>query len=129
MIPGSGSDTETGLITTTMSPTSQDTSTAPPSPRCQDTTQSSNQDVFVTDKLGRQHFKISYTGPAAVFFRVAKFQSSTIQSHIHNLKPMIEAAVHNGKSVVINIVDGEVQLPLLMHCFTCTSGGTVTWTF
>lgn len=43
---------------------------------------STDQSIFVTDKLGRQHYKASYTGPAAVFLRAAKFHSSTIKSHI-----------------------------------------------
>ena len=53
-----------------------------------------------------KHFKVPYTGPAAVFVHASKFHSSTIQSHMNDLKPMIEAAVLEGKTIFINIVDG-----------------------
>ena len=72
----------------------------------QTSTQSSTSPSYVTDKLGQQHFKIPHTGPAAVFVRAARFHSSTIQSHLNNLKPMVDAAVSEGKTVIISIADG-----------------------
>ena len=83
---------------------------------------------LITDNLGRKHFKVPHTGPAAVFIHAARFHSSTIQSHVNDLKPMVEAAVQQGKTVMVNIVDGGPDwstASLLNALFLCICGGII----
>ena len=98
--PHTGADQETEPRTSSGTDHSEATADRPSSHS------DANARPFVTDKLGRKHFKIPHTGPAAVFLRASKFHSSTIQSHMNDLKPMVHTAVLEGKTNLIAIVDG-----------------------
>ena len=58
------------------------------------------------DSLNRPHFKVPHTGPTTVCLRSARFHSSTCETHMHDLKPVVEAVVSEGRTVITLIVDG-----------------------
>lgn len=66
----------------------------------------SDQPSFTVDKLGRKHFQCPCTGPATVTVRLSRFYSSSIQTHANDVKPLLEVAKNQGKTIVITIVDG-----------------------
>ena len=67
---------------------------------------SSTAPDMIKVSLNRPHFKVPHTGSTTVCLRSAKFHSSTCEMHIHDLKPILEAIVSEGKTVVTLIVDG-----------------------
>ena len=67
---------------------------------------SSTAPCMIRDSLDRPHFKVPHTGSTTVCVRSAKFHSSTCEMHIHDLKPILEAIVSEGKTIVTLIVDG-----------------------
>ena len=58
------------------------------------------------DSLSRLHIKVPHTGPAVICVRVARFFSSTSETHLHDLKPLVNAVVQEDKTVVTIIADG-----------------------
>ena len=58
------------------------------------------------DSLNRPHFKVPLTGPTTVCLRSARFHSSTCETHMHDLKPVVEAVVSERRTVITLIVDG-----------------------
>ena len=75
-------------------------------PGTSQSTTSSTAPCMVRDSLNRPHFKVPHTGSTTVCLCSAKFHSSTCEMHIHDLKPILEAVVKEGKTVVTLIVDG-----------------------
>ena len=67
---------------------------------------SSTTPCMIKDSLDRPYFKVPHTGSTTVCLRSAKFHSSTCEMHIHDLKPILEAVISEGKTVVTLIVDG-----------------------
>ena len=74
----------------------------PQGPQCRH----SSPCVTVNDSLGRPHFKVPHTGPATVCLRSAVFHSSTSEMHTNDMKPVLDALVQEGKTVVTIIADG-----------------------
>ena len=60
----------------------------------------------IVDSLGRPHFKTPHTGPATIALRSSIFHSSTSESHTCDLKPVLEAVVQEGRTVITIIADG-----------------------
>lgn len=45
------------------------------------------------DKVGRVHLQVPHTGPAVVNLRASAFYSSTVQSHMNDMWPILETSV------------------------------------
>ena len=61
--------------------------------------------LTIKDSLGRPHFRVPHTGPASICLRSAIFHSSTSEMHTHDLKPIVEAIVQEGRTVITIIAD------------------------
>lgn len=59
------------------------------------------------DKVGRVHLKLPHTGPAVVNLRASAFYSSTVQSHMNDMWPILETSVEKGKTAAIIVADNS----------------------
>lgn len=60
----------------------------------------------VMDSHNRPHFRSPHTGPATINLRSACFYSSTSETHMSDLTPVMKAVVQEGRTVVTIIADG-----------------------
>ena len=57
------------------------------------------------DKLGKVHYKRTTYGPAVLKLRTMKFDISATQTHAHDLLPILNAQVKDGKKITFIKVD------------------------
>ena len=62
-------------------------------------------DKIIKDKLGREHYERFKAGPSRVVLRSSKFDSTTSQSHMNDILPLLAAQVKDGKGVAFVKVD------------------------
>ena len=64
------------------------------------------QQEYTYDKLKRPHINIPHTGSALVVARAQKFHSSSVESHVNDIYPLLKSLKSDqGKSVVLLTVD------------------------
>ena len=56
-------------------------------------------------KLGKVHYKRTTYGPAVLKLRTMKFDTSATQTHAHDLLPILNAQVKDGKKIAFIKVD------------------------
>ena len=61
---------------------------------------------YKLDKLNRPHIKTEHTGSALVVVRAQRFHSSTVETHVNDIYPLLKSLKEQGKSAVVLTVDG-----------------------
>ena len=66
-----------------------------------------------TDKLGRKHHPRLAAGPSMIVLRACKFQTSSAETHVNDMLPLLKGQVEAGKGVAFIKVDNGSDWNLL----------------
>ena len=75
--------------------------------RCDDSEKTINEinSSFVSDKLGRQHYRKLTAGPSLVKLRASIFDQSSGMTHANDILPILKGYVKDGKGIAFLKVD------------------------